>query len=122
MKNPIGWIEIYVQDMDRAKAFYEQVFQIKLDKLEGMEIEMWTFPMQEDAYGAAGALIKIPKYPSGGNSTVVYFMCDDCEIEANRAVEAGGKIELPKKSIGEHGFMALVIDTEGNIIGLHSMQ
>lgn len=122
MKNPIGWIEIYVQDMDRAKAFYEQVFQIKLDKLEGMEIEMWTFPMQEDAYGAAGALIKIPKCPSGGNSTVVYFMCDDCEIEANRAVEAGGKIELPKKSIGEHGFMALVIDTEGNIIGLHSMQ
>jgi uncharacterized protein len=125
--NPVGWFEIYVQNMPRAKAFYESVFQGKLDALANpdpqgfAEMEMWAFPMAMEGSGAAGALVKMAGCPSGG-STLVYFSCDDCAVEAKRAAANGGKIFKDKMSIGEHGFIALVEDTEGNMIGLHSMK
>lgn len=126
-ENPIVWFEIYVQDMPRAKAFYEAVFQGKLSPLPNPnsktlpDLEMWTFPSSMENYGAAGTLVKMPGCPSGGNSTLVYFACQDCAIEAARAVANGGSIFKEKMSIGEHGFIAMVHDTEGNMIGLHSM-
>jgi predicted enzyme related to lactoylglutathione lyase len=58
---------------------------------------------------------------SGGNSTLVYFGCDDCAVEEARVASAGGRVERPKMSIGEYGFISLVVDTEGNMIGLYSM-
>jgi uncharacterized protein len=125
--NPVGWFEIYVQDMPRAKAFYEAVFQGSLDKLENPNpaespgMEMWSFPMTTEGYGAPGALVKMPGCPSGG-STMVYFTCDDCAVEAARAASNGGKLVQNKMSIGPYGFIAMVSDTEGNVIGLHSMQ
>jgi uncharacterized protein len=124
--NPVGWFEIYVQDIPRAKAFYEAVFETKLvelpnpDPIEFGEMEMWTFPMSMENYGAAGALIKMPGCPSGG-STLVYFSCDDCAVELERALQHGGTVFKGKQSIGENGFIAMVVDTEGNMIGLHSM-
>ena len=122
MNNPVGWFEIYVQDMGRAKAFYESMLGVQLSKLEGPGPEMWAFAMLPDAQGASGALVKMPGMPSGGNSVLVYFSCTDCAIEAARAAKAGGKIEREKMSIGQYGHIALVIDTEGNMFGLHSMQ
>jgi hypothetical protein len=71
---------------------------------------------------AAGALVKMPGFPSGGNSTLVYFMCDDCSVEESRVVKAGGRAEKSKFSIGQYGFVSLVHDTEGNMFGLHPMQ
>lgn len=121
-RNPIGWFEIYVQDTQRAKAFYERVFAVELQKLENTEFEMWAFPMQKEGMGATGALIKIDGVPSGGNSVMVYFMCDDCAVEAKRAAENGGKVFKDKFAIGPYGFIAHVTDTEGNMIGLHSMK
>jgi predicted enzyme related to lactoylglutathione lyase len=120
--NPIGWFEIYVQDMGRARAFYDSVFATRLERLEGPDIEMWAFPMAPERPGAPGALVKMEGFPSGGNSTIVYFTCSDCAVEAKRASESGGKIFKDKFSIGQYGFIALVLDTEGNMIGLHSMQ
>lgn len=120
--NPVGWFEIYVQDMERAKAFYECVFAVQLQKLESPDLEMWAFPMQENGPGAMGALVRMEGCPSGGNSTLVYFTCADCAIEAKRAKENGGQIFKDKFSIGQYGFISLVYDTEGNMIGLHSMQ
>ena len=120
--NPVGWFEIYVQDMPRAKAFYEKVFQVKLEELKAPDIEMWSFPMQMDKSGASGALVHMKGMPSGGNSTLVYFSCEDCAVEAGRVTGAGGKIQNPKMSIGEDGFIALAVDTEGNMFGLHSMK
>ena len=120
--NPVGWFEIYVQDASRAKRFYETVLQSKLERLPGTELEMWAFPMQNGGPGAAGTLVKMDGVPSGGNSTLVYFMCDDCAIEEGRVKSSGGKIEKPKMSIGEYGFITLAIDTEGNMFGLHSMK
>jgi predicted enzyme related to lactoylglutathione lyase len=123
--NPVGWFEIYVQDMARAKAFYEAVFKLTLANLQGPEaegLEMWAFPMQADASGASGALVKMQGCPSGGNSTLVYFSCVDCAVEAARATAAGGKLFRDKFSIGRYGFIALAVDTEGNMFGLHSMK
>ncbi|MGB8699577.1 MAG: VOC family protein [Thermosynechococcaceae cyanobacterium] len=120
--NPIVWCEIYVQDMERAKQFYESVFQMKLEKLaspENSALEMWAFPMSMEAVGASGALVKMDGVESGGSGTIPYFHCDEVAEEEARVVTAGGKIHTPKESIGQYGFMALVIDTEGNMIGLH---
>jgi uncharacterized protein len=123
MKNPAGWFEIYVQDMERAKKFYEAVFQVTLQRLEApAELEMWSFPSDRTAYGAGGALVKMSGVSSGGNSTLVYFSCDDCAVEQERVTGAGGKVQKPKFSIGQYGFISIVLDSEGNMIGLHSMR
>ena len=121
-RNPVGWFEIYVQDMARATAFYEKVLGCKLDKLPGVDIEMHAFPMNAEGYGASGALVRFEGAPSGGNSTLVYFSCEDCAAEEARVVPAGGKIMRGKFSIGQYGFCALAFDTEGNLFGLHSMK
>ena len=124
--NPIGWFEIYVQEMPRAQAFYEAVFQDTLSPLVNPDpagfpnMEMLAFPSAMESYGAAGALVKMPGRPSGG-STMVYFSCEDCAVEAARSASHGGTVVSEKMSIGEHGFVATVSDTEGNVIGLHSM-
>lgn len=121
MSNPIGWFEIYVQNMDRAKKFYETVFGHTLSKMESPGIDMWVFEMKPESYGAAGALIHMAGFPSGGNSTLVYFRCEDCAVEAGRVIAAGGRIQQEKTSIGVNGFIVLAVDTEGNMIGMHSM-
>lgn len=120
-QNPVGWFEIYVQDMPRARTFYETVLGTSLSALPSPEIEMWAFPMSMDASGASGALVKAPGVPSGG-STMVYFTCDDCAVEGGRVTAAGGKLHREKMSIGQYGFIALAVDPDGNMFGLHSMQ
>jgi uncharacterized protein len=120
MGNPVGWFEIYVQDMKRAKAFYEGVFGFKLEKLPGPDFEYWTFPMEREGKGSAGALCKYEGFPSGKNSVLVYFTCEDCGVEEGKVKKLGGRVEKTKQSIGEYGFISLVYDTEGNMIGLHS--
>ncbi len=119
--NPVGWFEIHVQDMARAQKFYEAVLGVTLKKLE-TEYDMLAFPMDMERYGAPGALIKMDGMDSGGNSVLVYFSCEDCAKEESRVVPAGGKIHKSKFSIGEHGFIALVLDSEGNMFGLHSLK
>jgi len=124
MKNPVVWFDIYVQDMQRAKAFYEGVFNCKLNHMENpipeSGMEMWGFPSDMTSYGASGALTKMNGVASGGNSTVVYLGCEDCATEQGRVAENGGKVLQEKFPIGEHGFIAIIADTEGNTVGLHS--
>ena len=122
IRNPVSWFEIYVQDMARAKAFYQTVLAVELSSMGMPDLVMYGFPSNFDIYGAAGALVHMPGFPSGGNSTLVYFNVDDCAIEAARVAGAGGKIERDKMSIGEHGFIVLALDTEGNMFGMHSMK
>ncbi len=131
--NPVGWFEIYVQDIARAKAFYENVFQFTLEEMPVPEspewqkdcagkMEMLGFSSSDEGYGATGALIRMDEVPSGPGGTLVYFKCEDCAEEAARAVENGGSLFREKMSIDPHGFIAIVNDTEGNMIGLHSMK
>jgi predicted enzyme related to lactoylglutathione lyase len=109
-KNPVGWFEIYVDDMKRAKKFYETVFKCKFEKLSASNPVMWMFPGSMTGFRA------------GGNSVLVYFRAADCAVETARAVAAGGRVQKKKASIGEWGFISLVIDSEGNMIGIHSMK
>jgi predicted enzyme related to lactoylglutathione lyase len=122
--NPVGWFEIYVNDLSRATKFYETVLQKKLSKLDAPtgDLQMMSFPMEKDASGATGALVKMEGVKAGGNSTIVYFVSDDCAKEASRVESAGGKVMKPKFAIGPYGFIALALDTEGNIFGVHSMK
>jgi uncharacterized protein len=121
-RNPVVWFEIYVQDMERAKKFYSAVLGKTFEKLNSPDIEMWAFPATMDDPGTGGSLVRMPGFPSGGNSTLVYFTCDDCAVEAGRIVPAGGRIHRDKTNIGEYGAIVLAYDTEGNMFGLHSMQ
>lgn len=122
--NPVGWFEIYVQDLERATKFYETVLGLKLVALESPmpTLKMMAFPMSPTASGAAGTLAKMEGVASGGNSTLVYFSCHDCGIEASRVPAAGGKLHQEKTSIGPYGFIALASDPDGNMFGLHSRQ
>jgi hypothetical protein len=121
-RNPVGWFEIYVEDIDRATKFYETVFAVQLQELPSPDenMKMMAFPMSMESFGASGAICKMEGMKSGGNSTLVYFSCVDCGIEASRVEVAGGKLQLPKTSIGQYGYIALGIDTEGNMFGLHN--
>lgn len=122
--NPVVWFEIYVNDMPRAKKFYEAVLGVALQKLDSPvgDIEMWSFPMQQNGGGAAGALAKMPGAPAGGGGTIVYFRSEDCAVEATRVAGNGGKVIKDKLSIGQYGFIALASDPDGNIFGIHSMK
>lgn len=120
--NPISWFEIYVDDMERAKAFYGAVFECEFERLNSGDVEMWAFPNDMERYGAGGALVRIDGMKPGGNSVMIYFDCADCAVEAGRVGDAGGKLLREKFSIGEYGFIALAHDSEGNMIGLHSQQ
>lgn len=120
--NIVGWFEIYVEDMPRAKVFYESVFNRKLERLESPEIEMWSFGGDINLYGSPGALVKMPEFPAGNNSILIYFSCADCKVEEQLVIKFGGKVQKEKFSIGKYGFISLVFDTEGNMFGLHSLK
>ncbi len=121
--NVVGWFEIYVEDMNRAVKFYTALLQKGefADFSFGNE-QLMGFPFVEDGLYAAGALVKSEGWGPGKGGTMVYFHSLDCALEAGRAVENGGKLIQAKQAIGEHGFIALIEDTEGNIIGIHSRQ
>ncbi len=127
--NSVVWFEIYVEDMPRAKAFYEATLKVQLEPLpspgsEDGNLEMWMFPgaMDQTAPGCSGTLCKMEGCRPGGGGTLIYFACEDCAVEAARAKANGGAIYKEKMAIGEHGYIAIVGDTEGNTIGLHSMK
>ena len=122
-RNMVGWFEIPVSDMDRAKTFYETVFQVNIDIQNFGGMLMGWFPFAEGKEGAAGTLIKQDTYIPSVEGTLVYFMCDDVKNELDRVEAAGGKIYQPKTEISpEYGFMGVFIDTEGNRVALHSKQ
>ena len=121
LNNPVGWFEIYVTDLDRAGRFYASVLQrtLKPSATDGT-FEVLEFEGQMPGSGAMGALMKHPMRKPSQEGTLVYFSCEDCGKTAELALEHGGVVHKPKRSIGEHGFIAIIGDTDGNAIGLHS--
>ena len=113
--------------MARASAFYSTVFAIELAELpdptnsSDSSLQMKAFPSDMESHGASGALVCVDGMPAGQNSVLVYFSCEDCEVEESRIEPAGGTIVRPKFSIGDYGFITLAKDTEGNMFGLHSL-
>lgn len=122
--NPIGWFDLYVDDMDRATAFYEAVFQQRLEPMDDPtgETVMRGFSSNMSTYGASGALVKSPHARPGPGGTMISFSVEDCSVEEARVAAAGGKVLRSKFSIGPFGWVAVCMDTEGNMIGLNSMR
>jgi uncharacterized protein len=121
MTNPVNWFEIAVTDMARAKKFYETVFNCTLTELQMGPQLMAMFPGEPGKPNAYGALVKADDYvPSATAGHKIYFTCEDVKKEYEVATQNGAAPVLPKTSLGEFGNMALFIDTEGNLIGLHS--
>jgi uncharacterized protein len=105
--------------------FMKRYWPLSLTALESPDASvgtMWAFPMEQNATGAAGALASMQGEQPTGNGTIVYFTCDDCAVEAKRAPANGGKIMKEKFAIGQYGFIALITDPDGNVVGLHSMK
>ena len=120
--NPVNWFEIPVKDIGRARKFYEKVLGLELTPYDMEPFTMAFFPMTQGAQGAAGSLIKGESYEPSHAGTVVYFSVDDIEEILRRINANGGKTLMPKKSIGQYGFIAHFEDTEGNRLALHSMK
>ncbi len=123
-KNPIGWVEIPVTDLDRAEKFYKEYFGFEFQRQSEMNgFTMSWFPMDMEGYGSAGTLMKGPSYVPSYNGSIVYFAAPEGSVEKGlaKAQEHGIKIILPKMNIGENGFVAFIEDSEGNRIAIHSM-
>jgi hypothetical protein len=119
--NMVGWFEVPVNNMERAKKFYETVFNVEISIQDFGGVLMGWFPDRGDVPGAQGTLIKQETYVPSQEGTLVYFVSENVQIELDRVEAAGGTIYQPKTQISpEHGYMAAFIDTEGNRIALHS--
>ncbi|MDP4185668.1 MAG: VOC family protein [Bacteroidota bacterium] len=122
--NVVGWFEIPVTNMGRAIRFYEEVFEFKLEQSQMGMADMAFFPWVEGSMGSPGALVYLPDlYKPSSDGTVIYFTAfsGDLNNELSRVEKAGGKILEGKKLIKEEiGYMAIILDTEGNKIALHS--
>lgn len=120
--NPVNWFEIPVKNMNRAKTFYQRIFDVELSLNEMGSAEMAWFPMTVNVPGASGSLIKAETNVPSHQGSMVYFTVDDIEQVLQKVTEQGGKIINPKMSIGEYGFVAHFEDCEGNRVALHSRQ
>mgnify|MGYP002725666241 FL=1 len=121
----VGWFEIPVADMDRAKKFYDAVFQVDIKLQDFGGTKMGWFPADHEKPGASGSLIKNKDWykPSERDGVLVYFNSMDVQEELDRIELNGGKIVQEKTQISpDIGYMAVFLDTEGNRIALHSRQ
>ncbi|MEO7265219.1 MAG: VOC family protein [Ferruginibacter sp.] len=125
MNNAISWFEIPATDLARAQKFYESIFGIELIPMDTENIKMRMFPLNDMMTQVGGAVVDSGGFhkPSATDGTLIYLNGNpDVQSILDKVEAAGGKIFVPKTQISpEYGFMAVIIDTEGNRIGLHSM-
>ena len=121
--NSLNWFEIPVKDLERSKKFYETIFTIKMEMYEMEGTKMAFFPWTPGSGKATGGLAQGPNYTPGTQGTIVYLNANPNMDKVLAKVEAaGGKVTVPKMSIGENGHVAFIMDTEGNNVGIHSIQ
>jgi uncharacterized protein len=124
MKHAISWFEIPTIDLDRAVKFYESIFSLKLIPMDTPNLKMRMFPI-EDMMNIGGALVYNAEFykPSSSDGPLIYLNGNpDVQNILERVEKSGGKILIPKTEISpDYGYMAVIIDTEGNRIGLHSI-
>jgi uncharacterized protein len=123
-KNAISWFEIPASDLSRAQKFYETIFEVSMNTLDLPNIKMRMFPL-EDMVGVGGSVVDSGGFhiPSDTAGPLIYLNANpDVQYVLDKVEAAGGKILVPKTQISEEfGYMAVVLDTEGNRIGLHSV-
>ena len=121
-RNAINWFEIPVADLERAQTFYETILGMQLIPMDLPGLKMRMFPT-DDTMGTSGAIIFAPEfYQPSANGTMVYLNGNpDLQNVLDKVEAAGGTIAMPKTAISpEIGFMAVMMDTEGNRVALHS--
>jgi uncharacterized protein len=118
--NPVGWFDINVGNLNRAKKFYETVFNVKLTDLPIEFGKQSFFSFNPQKPNISGALVEKADYTPSSNNTVIYFETEDCVAEEQRIEKAGGKVVQRKLHIGDFGYVSIFTDTEGNTVGLHS--
>ncbi|MBA4047922.1 MAG: hypothetical protein C0476_05190 [Sphingomonas sp.] len=116
--NPIAYVEIPVTNMDRAMAFYTELFGFDFvrETIDGYDVAL--FPAVEGGAGASGALVKGDVYVPGKTGPIVYFRIADIDAVLKLARARGAKILYEKKNVGAFGFVAEIEDSEGNRIAL----
>jgi uncharacterized protein len=119
--NPIVWFEIPVSDMRRAIKFYEATFETRLEPTEVQGMQLAFFQADRESYGAGGALVHSPPIEPSHQGTTVYFRVASIDPALEKIVRAGGKTLIPRRSIGQYGFIAQFEDSEGNRVALHEM-
>jgi len=112
----------FMNKMDRIGAEFFASVQSIIDRLGANPVPIQIPIGRESEFRGTVDLVKMKGFRAGGNSVLVYFRAADCAVETARAVAAGGRVQKKKASIGEWGFISLVIDSEGNMIGIHSMK
>lgn len=123
MTNTAVWFDLPVQDLDRATRFYSAVLAGKCDKQEFSGMTFALFPHYQEEGAVSGCLVpgKKSNAPDPEGGLLLYFNCDGRLDDAIKLVETnGGKVVQPKHQIGPHGFRAIVHDSEGNRVALHS--
>lgn len=122
-QNALNWFDLYVTDLIRARAFYSTILGAELDAPDGPDtgMEMAIFPF-DYKNGIGGALVKKEGLSPGAGGTLIYLNVEgDLDGVLSRIPAAGGTVLQPRLAIGEHGFIAIIRDTEGNTVGLHSL-
>jgi predicted enzyme related to lactoylglutathione lyase len=121
MKSALDWFEIPATDIERAARFYGQIYHTEMAIGEvNPGYPMAMLPVGPGGIG--GAVVQGEGYVPSTEGTVVWLNGgEDLNTVLSRVEAAGGKVLTPKMSIGEHGFAAFFLDSEGNRIGLHSM-
>ena len=123
-ENNLNWFEIPVEDMKRAKQFYEKIFSIEMEEDVVMGTQMSFFPSKSGNGKVGGALVKSELHKPNTEGVLVYLNADpDISAVLERIEEEGGLIFKPKTTIPTGGgFIAMFLDTEGNRMALHSHQ
>jgi predicted enzyme related to lactoylglutathione lyase len=119
MEKLLSWFEIPVLEFYRARAFYEYVFQTELTISAMGAYTMGFFPTGS---GLGGAIVQGEGYQPSVFGHRLYLNCNpDLQIFVDRAIEAGGQVVVPKRLITEEvGYIAFVLDCEGNALAFHS--
>jgi uncharacterized protein len=124
MKHAISWFEIPTNDLERATKFYETIFGIKLIPMDTPNLKMRMFPI-EDMMNIGGALVHNKEfYQTSSTAGPLIYLNGNPDVQniLGKVEKAGGKIIVPKTQISpEYGFMAVINDTEGNRVALHSI-
>lgn len=125
MNNAISWFEIPATDLNRAQQFYEALFGITMIPLDTPALKMRMFPIDDMMTGVGGAIVDSGGFhtPSATAGPLIYLNANpDVQQVLDKVEAAGGKIMVPKTQISpEYGYMAVILDTEGNRIALHSV-
>lgn len=120
--NAINWFEIPVVDFERARKFYEALFDHDMPTREMGHLTMGFLPCRQGE-GVGGTIVSGDGYVPSNDGTLVYLNGgDDLQTMLDRVEDAGGSIILHKTAIGEDiGYMAVFHDPDGNRLALHSM-